>query len=197
MRVTAADYLHMLQQLLPTGAAWPRDAEATLTRLLAAYADSLARAHNRAMDLLDEADPRSTAEMLADWEATAGLPDACAGAATTVQERRAALIAKLVSRGGQSRRFFIDLAEALGFQVTITEFGPFRAGASAAGDPCCSELWRFVWRVNAPETTTVAFRAGASAAGEPLAKWGNALLECAVTAKCPAHTTVQFAYGGS
>jgi len=196
MRVTSADYLHQLQQLLPVGAAWPRDMEATLTRLLTAYADSLARAHNRTLDMIDEADPRIATERLVDWETTAGLPDACGASSTTLQERRAALLAKLTGRGGQSRQFFVDLAKTLGFDVTITEFRPFRTGVSACGDPLCSEVWKFVWRVNAPATTVVAFRTGASATGEPLRKWGNGLLECAINAKRPAHTAVHFAYGG-
>jgi len=197
MRATTDDYLNILQQLLPPGAAWPRDPDATLTKLLTATADGMANSHNRMADLVDESDPRITTEMLSDWEKTAGLPDKCATAATTVQERRAALVAKLTMRGGQSRQFFIDLAKILGFDVTISEFKPFTAGQSAAGDPCCGETWRFVWACNAPATTTVQFRAGASSCGEPLAKWGNELLECAITAKKPAHTHVNFTYGGN
>jgi len=197
MRATSADYLHLLQQLLPTGGAWPRAAGATLTRLLNAFGYGLATAHNRALDAIEEADPTTTTELLSDWERVAGLPDACTAAvAPTVQERRAVLVARLTGRGGQSRQFFIDVAAALGFAVTITEFRPFTSGHSAAGDPLTNGTWAFAWRVNAPETTIVSFRAGQSAAGEPLAKWGNEVLECVLTRLKPAHTTVQFAYGG-
>lgn len=195
MRAKPADYLHQLQQLLPTGIAWPRDMEATLTKLLSALADSLSRSHNRTADLIDESDPRTTTEMLPDWETTLGLPDACSAAATTLQERRAALLAKLTSRGGQSRQFFIDLAATLGFEVTITEFGPFLAGVSAAGDACGTEEWRFVWRVNAP-AETIHEVSCEEPCEDPIRYWGNELLECAITRLKPAHTSVLFGYGG-
>jgi len=196
MRATSADYLHILQQLLPEGTAWPRDPAATLTRLLNAMADSLGRAHNRAVDLLAESDPRVATEMLTDWERVLGLPDDCTAALTLLlQERRDAAHAKLTSRGGQSRQFFIDLAAALGFTVTITEFRPFRVGISTVGDPVCSEDWRFHWQVNAPATTIRSFRTGSSTVGEPLRSWGNELLECALSQRKPAHTSNSYAYG--
>ena len=43
MRATSDDYLRVLQALLPPGAAWPRDPDATLTKVLAAWADDLAQ----------------------------------------------------------------------------------------------------------------------------------------------------------
>lgn len=195
MHTRGADYLHILQQLLPPGAAWPREAEATLTKLLEALAQGLALVHNRAEALIEEADPRTTAEMLTDWERVAGLPDPCSGLAETVQERRAAVVAKLTSRGGQSIAFLEALAAAYGFTVTVSEFRPFRAGINRAGDPLNGEWWPYVFQINAPETTITYFRAGQSAAGEPLRKWGNELLECVISRVKPAHTDVIFAYG--
>jgi len=195
MKSNAAEYTHLLQQLLPPGAAWPREPDATLTKLLSSFADGLARAHNRAVDLLDEADPRTTNEMLIDWERAFGLPTAClAGLDQTAAERRLTLHAHVTSRGGQSRAFFISMAAVLGYDITITEFRPLKAGFKA-GDPCCDPEWNFAWQVNAPETTIRPFKAGESKAGEPVRKWGNERLECEITRRKPAHTHVQFAYG--
>lgn len=194
MGMSAADYLSQLQALLPPGPAWPRDADATLTQLLAALADEFARVDLRAENLLDEADPRTTTEMLPDWERMAGLPDTCVPSAQTMQERRAALHAKLTTLGGQSRQYFIDLAAALGYTVTITEFSPFRVSESAVGDALYSDDWMFAWRVNAPTTTIREFRVSESAVGEPLRSWGNDLLECAISRRATAHTHVLFGY---
>lgn len=196
MKVSTAEYLDILQALLPEGAAWPRDAEAVLTRLLEAWADEQARVHNRAVDLIDESDPRTTSEAIADWERLLGLPGACmVGLAQTLAARRDAAHTKLMSGGGQSRQFFIDLAAGIGFTVTITEFRPFQAGCNA-GEPCADETWRFVWRINAPAETIRPFEAGAGQAGEALRNWGNELLECTINSRAPAHTNVLFAYGG-
>lgn len=195
MRATTSDYRHLLQQLLPPGAAWPRDIDAVLTKLLTGFAVGMARAHNRGIDLVDESDPRAATEMLTDFERVVG-PDTCIeGGLTTLAERRAYVHARWTARGGQSRAFFIALAEALGYEVTITEYRPFTC-ESECEDPLCDEEWRFAWTVNAPETTIREFTCE-SGCDEPLRTWGNELLECAVSRAKPAHTVCHFAYGGS
>lgn len=195
MGVMDNPYLQQLQQLLPSGSAWPRDVGSALTKLLSAIAEEMARIDGRALQLIDEADPRTTVDMLGDWERVAGLPDNCSGLlADSQQGRRNELVSKLVGRGGQSRAYFIELAKAFGFDITIEEFRPFRAG-SRAGDPLSNGDWRFTWRVRAPAVTVRRFRAGQSAAGELLASWGNAGLECRIRKFAPSHTGVLFAYG--
>lgn len=195
MGVNTAGYLAHLQALLPPGAAWTREREAQLTQLLRALAEELARVDTRVADLLREADPRTAFELLTDWEELVGLPDPCAPIAATVQERRTAVHAKLVASGGQNRQYYIDIAAALGVEIGITEFFPFRVGYSAVGDPLASDdAWRHTWQVDAPETVIKHFAVGKSAAGEPLRSWGNALLECAIGRRKPAHTEVLFAY---
>lgn len=192
--MNADQYNDQIEALLPQGKAWPREAGTNMRQLTRALAEEFARIDGRSSDLLREALPSTTLEMLADWERAAGLPDTCVAVAQTLQERRNALLAKLTNSGGQSRAFFIALAEYLGFTVTITEFRPFRAGISSAGDAVCDDEWWFVWRINAPETTVTYFRAGLSAAGEPLRKWGNELLECVMNRVKPAHTHLIFGY---
>ncbi len=146
--------------------------------------------------LLREMFPDAAVALLADWERVAGLPDPCTGALGTLQQRQSAVVERLRDKGGCSIPFFIAVAAALGYAVTIDEFTPFRCGASAAGDPVCDDEWAFVWQVNAAETAVTYFAAGASAAGEPLAAWGDAVLECVFGRRKPAHTYIIFAYGG-
>jgi uncharacterized protein YmfQ (DUF2313 family) len=195
---TPADYRRQIDTLLPEGAAWRSSGDGAGVRdhLLDAAAVEYARIHNRLLDLIEESDPRTTGEMLTDWEQAAGLPDDCTGLADTLQERRNQLVAKITQRGGQSRQFFIDVAAALGFTVTITEFSPFQVGSSSVGDPLAGEDWWFAWQINAPEETVREFRTGQSTAGEPLRDWGNDLLECVISRLKPAHTDVKYTYGG-
>jgi uncharacterized protein YmfQ (DUF2313 family) len=195
MALTAADYLVQLQALLPQGFAWPRQADAALTKLLLAWADEMARIDDRAADLVEEADPRTTADLLADRERVAGLPDACvealAGTQTTAQ-RRAALVAKLTTIGGQSAAYYIALAASLGYTITITEYKTFTV-RSKVNDPLNDLPWRFVFTVNAPLNMVRRFTVRSSV-NEPLAAWGNDLLECVISRLKPAHTHVLFAY---
>lgn len=196
MAVTAADYGRQLAQLLPPGSAWNSDPDSNLQRLLLALGEPLARVHQRADDLDRETDPRQTLEILERWETVLGLPDKCSGLLeTTLQGRRKAVVAKLFSTGGQSIQFFLGVARSLGFETSITEFRPFRAGRSRAGDPIANGDWSWTWRLNASLTSAIDFRVGISTTGEPLRAWGNDTLECKLNQLKPAHTRVIYGYG--
>lgn len=195
MGIKAEQYRLALQALLPPGRAWTRESEAELTGLLDALAAEFGRIDDRVTSLLDEADPRTTKEMLTDWERVAGLPDPCLGTPETNAMRREVLMAKLVAQGGQSRKYFIDLAASLGYTIQIQEYFPFRVNHSSVGQPLSNDpSWRHAWQVDSPETTTKHFSVGNSSVGEPLRTWGNEMLECAITQRKPAHTIVLFAY---
>lgn len=199
MRATADQYLVHLQALLPAGPAWPREPEAVLTKMLLAQADGLARVHNRTADLIEEADPRTAYELLSDWERVAGLPDPCsAGIATTLQERRAALVTRLTATGGQSVAYFTGLANTLGYDVTIAEFRPFECGQSQCADHLnggheCRHDWLVT--VHGPRITL--FRCGESECGDLLGKITRAEdLECLLHRLKPGHTTLHVFYEG-
>lgn len=195
MAIIDTDYLRQMQALLPPGPAWPRDDDATLTRLVAALAAELARVDGRAMQLVEEADPRTVAELFADWERAAGLPDACSivfGGGQTVAQRRAALVGRLTTMGGQSPAYYIGLAVALGYVITITEFSDHTVN-NDVDSTLYGVAWNFCWQVNAAINTVTEFTVD-STVEDPLAAWGNALLECVINRLKPAQTTVLFSY---
>ena len=192
---TVSAYREQLAALLPRGSAWAKQRGSMLVSVLESLAVEAARIDERGDDLLVEMTPDTTLEMLADWERVAGLPDTCgAEDVQTIETRSAALLTRLKSLGGQSPQYFIDLAEIFGFRITISEFMPFRAGVSYAGDPLTNGDWVFAWQVNAPLVTVTPFRSGVGAAGEPLRIWGNGRLECIINQHKPAHTIALFAY---
>ncbi|GCL64301.1 tail protein [Rubrivivax pictus] len=191
---TQDEYRDALAGLLPTGAAWPRDPASALLQLVRSFAAELERLDMRAAQLLAETDPATTTELLPDWERVVGLPDPCVTTGQTVAERRQALEGRLTSVGGQSRRFFIELAARLGYSITIDEFAS-AAAATAAGISFTGDGWAHTWRVNIPTTVAVTpFRVGAGAVGEPLRVWSNEVIECQFNRYKPAHTRVLFAY---
>lgn len=195
MALIDTDYPHQLQALLPHGPAWPRDDTAALSRLLAALAAELARVDGRAMQLVEEADPRTVAELFADWERVTGLPDACAvafGGDQSMSQRRAALVGRLTTMGGQSSAYYVGLAAALGYAITISEFSEHSVSDNVE-HPLYSAAWNFAWQVNAALNTVTEFTID-STVDDPLAAWGNALLECVINRLKPVHTTVLFSY---
>ena len=188
-----ADYQQELLALLPTGAAWPRDG--LLADLLNGMAAELARHDARCADLLNEADPAKTRELLLEWEAWAGLPSPCmALEPQTVVDRRRALIARLTDSGGQRPADFIALAAIFGCAITITEFEPWSCN-SPVSQPIRGLDWRFAWQVNMPaDSSNRQYWSCASPVSEPLSSWGNRIVECMIRHKAPAHTVVIFSY---
>lgn len=181
-----------LAQMLPPGRAWPREAS-TLRGTLDGAGHGLAAAQNRLLDLLEEADPRTTFDLLTDWERVAGLPDQCAGVPETLELRRQLLAQKLTGTGGQSRSYFTELARTLGFDIVIEEFRPFRFGDRFGGRLNGQGLVH-AWRVMAPSVTVRPFRFRQGRFGERFRSWGNTLLECVLRDLKPAHTEILFAY---
>lgn len=195
MGLTTTDYLRQLQALLPPGPAWPKDDDALLTRLLGAIAAELARVDGRAQRLVEEADPRTVAALFADWESVAGLPDSCAaafGGDQTMAQRRTALVGRLTTLGGQSPAYFIGLAAAIGYAITITEFSAHTVNDDVEY-PLYDAAWNFAWQVNSALNTITDITVD-STVEDPIAAWGNALLECVINRLKPAHTTVLFSY---
>lgn len=195
---TASDYLRLLQQLLPPGRAITRAPDANITLLLGAFAQIIADVDACTAGLADEADPRTTTQLLSDWEDMCGLPDIAVGnARQSVVERRAWLIMRLTSIGGQSKAYFIGLAAQLGVTITIDEYRPIGCGFGQVGRDQLSgdgALWT-AWWVNMPSTISYLFQVGASQVGDPLGYIRTGVIEALFARYKPAHTTLFFNYG--
>jgi uncharacterized protein YmfQ (DUF2313 family) len=180
MSRSLSNFVSLLFNLLPPGAAFSRAPGTTIDKLLTGQAEELARANSRIESLTAEANPATTVQLLSEWEETCGLPDKCNGQLEpTIQGRQNAIVGKLTAKGGQSKQYFIDVAAKLGFTITITEL-----------------VTPNVWQINSAETVHITyFRSGRSHAGEPLRSGGNTLLECKMNQIKPAHTQLYFVYG--
>lgn len=190
---TADMFLTALQALMPRGRVWPRGNDARQTQILAGMAPSFADLAASAANLLVDAFPASTENLLPEWEATLGLPDPCAGEQPTIEARRAQVLARFIADGGQSVPYYVSIAKALGYVITITEFTPFCFGQSF-GQPMCGEDWAHTWQVNAPSFSIQYFEFGTSGFGEPFAYWSNNVLQCELQRLKPAHTQLNFSY---
>ncbi|WP_213993729.1 YmfQ family protein [Sodalis sp. dw_96] len=194
-KFTVDDYTAALQSLMPAGRVWPKNSEAIQTVVMTALASTYQQSDNAAISLLINLFPSTAVTMLPEWEKTLGLPDDCAiGETDTISKRQAAIVSKLISTGGQSVAYFISVAKALGYDITITEFRQAHAGISVCGDALNGDEWPFVWRINAETTTMTYAQCGLSYCGDPLASWGNKQLECRLSTLCPSHTIVKFGY---
>jgi uncharacterized protein YmfQ (DUF2313 family) len=171
-------HLRALYGSLPRGLIWVRRA-GVREKVLRALATEHAEIQARADQLLLESDPRTTTEMIGDWEEALGLPPIeSLDPQPTLDERRAAAAAKYAAVGGAAMQGLIDAAAALGFVITIIEYWPFvPAGmGSSLGDSLWDQEWNFFFEVVAPSAAI------------------GSTLEQTIRAKKPAWTACGFTY---
>lgn len=133
-------------------------------------------------------------QLLPNWERVCGITPP---ASAPYQQRLQAVLAKLAEIGGLSIPYFNRLAAGLGYQITINEPQPFRAGVSRAGDPLWIADVIWVWQVVVQSDSAARvfrFQAGLSAAGERLTTFCDPIIEEVFNDLKPAHTFVYFAY---
>jgi uncharacterized protein YmfQ (DUF2313 family) len=187
------DYLHQLQALLPHGPAWPTDDDTNLTRLLSGLAGELARVNGRAIQLIEEVDPRATYELFPDYCRVAFIPDPYIGIGSgSFRDEKSLLMWKLTAVGGQSVSYFTNLAAILGFAVNVDEFRPQTVDDDveylAQGD-----LWRFAWRCNVSAESIYGATVNDTVEDQMAADSLNQL-ESAIRHYSPVHTFVSFNY---
>jgi len=220
VRRSGDDYAASMSRLMPWGLAWPRDVKAALMKAVNGLAQIWGYVDGRAADFLErEADPRSTFEMLPDWERNWGLPDPCWSEAFTIGDRQKFLVQRMTIEGGQSRQFFIDSEQANGHTIHIKEFRPFMVGIDAVGDNRRYYLDsnrnlqitdypymvgppenRFYWTAHVDKAKLTWFRCGGGGGQcgvDPHLRIGLASdLDCLLNRWKPAHTIVIFDYSG-
>lgn len=190
-------YRTALQALLPPGVAWSRDPERVLTKLLNGFAGVFGAIDSRIDHLLSESDPRTSLEMLPEWENAVGLPDPCLGLAPSDVARRERLLSGLIPPDSSSRIDMSILASSLGYEGCYVIEPTFFRTNSNCNDSCYSENWAFTWILAVPIAATVRLFTTTSTCRESLASWQHELLECVFRDISPIHTTVLFSYGGS
>lgn len=177
------EFLRQLEDLAPPGRAFSRDPDTVQHAVFTPPANALAAAHAAAMRLLEqEADPALTSDLLGEWETDYGLPDPCTRPGATPDERRAALLAKIASLGGQSAAYFTQVAAAFGYTIDIIDPRPSVWGR-VWGLPFGGPGWAHVWIVK-----VLSIRV-------PPVRFDNTEFECRMRAVMPAHTVLIFDYG--
>lgn len=175
-------YSGLVLKLLPPGRAWPRDVDTTLHEVAQGIAEECVRFDDFLDNLLLEAQPNTSTELLPEHEADAGLPSALLSIPTSIVERRQQIRTILQARGTPNDQFWLRLAELLGYTIVNiddeTNSSAFLVGGSSVGDPVGGESrW----------TNTVAFTIDSPQAD-------GAKLEAVFNAVKQAHMTFTYEY---
>lgn len=148
-RYNADEYTSAIQSLLPVGRVWPKMSDSVISAVIRSLAEAYQHSDADATQLLMDSFPGSSSALLPEWEATLGLPDDCACNVSNDEiTRRHAVISKLIGTGGQSATYFISLAKAMGYGISIKQYRQARAGLSVCGDAINGDRWPYVWEVN-------------------------------------------------
>lgn len=191
---TADDFRAGAQALLRRGRAWPRRLTSLLAAFCAGIGDAWFQFHTACVTFLQvESDPAQAVQLLPDWEADFGLPDGCSATTPTLDQRHAALLSKIAAQGGQTAAYFIGVAAALGYDITVTTWTAFTTWSSPR-DPVTTAAWRFVWQVNAPSVTVLYFT-GWSSPWDPLFTISDTELACRLQKIAPGYGLLLFNYG--
>lgn len=128
---TAAAYARMIKALLPPGRVLRQDTDSVVHALALASADELVRVSGRAADLIEEADPRTTSELLPDFERELDL-----ASTGTDDERRSRIVARTITRSRfRPADFQTVLAPILGLDpADVVVIENSRADAIATGE---------------------------------------------------------------
>ena len=181
-------------KLLPRGILWTVRAGSVWEGLLRGLGAEMGNVDERVVDYLRESDPRTSDELIPDWERVLNIPGTCGNLEETSVARRFQIVSKLTAQGGQSISYFVSVALSLGFAVTIEEFPMAETGVTVCGDELNGEDCRFVWTIHAPSATPFFFRIGESGAGDPLVASDVTVLECTIQDLRPAQSELFFEY---
>ncbi|MEQ1321783.1 YmfQ family protein [Acinetobacter guillouiae] len=154
-RFSLEQYTGAVKTLLPRGRVWSRAMTGTQHELIEGIAKSFQDVDADAMQLLIEAFPATTTQLLDEWNLTVGIPDFCFGAPDSIEQNRQYIVAKLIADGGQSNDYYIAIAKSLGINIVIREFSPSHFDADAPDGLIIKpgdwwHTWKVVIDVNSP-----------------------------------------------
>lgn len=207
-------YKNLITKLLPIGRAWEKVKKHDLWL---GIVGEFCRVEDRASDLLlTEMDVNKTVELLTDWETMVGIPDECTDTTgLTLPERRDAVLERMARVGSLSASFYEKLGLLLGFEITVEDANPFRAGISRVGDSLYNSErirdifrvednrvgdqlavfgWRYYFIVTVPIAESSSFRVGVNRVGEPLREFGNQVVQCTLQQLKPSHTGIVYRF---
>lgn len=204
-----AQFNDALKQLLPSGAAYPRQQGCTVAATTEGIAEMLAEHHEFVLEEIRQWYAHSTTKRLPEWEASTGQPDDCALPDQSFEQRRLKVLAVLRTFDGNSKYdngcpgapgALEDIALALGAIVTVEAIRPFRAGRNRVGQRLGSNGILVIRVANPnpgsdnPWEPIKRFRAGQHRVGRRLVKEEFAELECVFNKIAPARFQLIFMY---
>jgi uncharacterized protein YmfQ (DUF2313 family) len=203
--------LQGLLALSPPGWALPRE-PGMWAQFLGVDAAQISLAEISADALVDEIDPRTAVQTLADYERVLG-PDPygrdSASLDLTAAQQAQLVYARWTAGGNSAPADYIALAAASGVTITIREYWVTQCGQAECGQSLVGALWAasadgvagwqpqwLKWLVSLPASLLLPAECGSAVCGEPMGKSAAvaSIVANAILGEAPSHTEPVFLY---
>ncbi len=91
-----------------------------LKKVLLGLASEFVRFRDKTNLIYDQYDPRTTTNLITEWETQVGIPDQCFGNTGTLEERRTNILLKLAGVNVSTEEQFENIALILGFNIDVS-----------------------------------------------------------------------------
>lgn len=167
---TLDECISIVEQTLPNGEFWQvkNVKESSLYKLIHAMASVWHEKLNNIALLWKEFDPVQTENLISKWETFVGIPDDTTPIASTLVERRANVISRIITRKLITLQDYIDVVTVLGLPYKAVYHNGTSANSDSDGFPYVFDIWLIsdielkftvTWELFAGEPTNALFQA--------------------------------------
>lgn len=165
----------------------------TLRKILIGLASEWLNFRDKINEVSNQYNPKTTTQLIQEWEEFVGIPDSCIPVASTIEQRRLNILLKLAGINATTENQFKKIAEILGYNIQVSN------GASTSTFPLTLPFL-LISEASAPYTIVITLPSSIEPSGFPLTfpftltAQQPAILNCLFDKLKPANTQLFFRY---
>lgn len=170
--------------------------DSTLRKILIGLASEWLNFRDKINEVSNQYNPKTTTQLIQEWEEFVGIPDSCIPIASTIEQRRLNVLLKLAGINATTENQFKKVAEILGYNIQVSN------GVSTSTFPLTLPFL-LISEASAPYTIVITLPSSLQPSGFPLTfpftltAQQPAILNCLFDKLKPANTQLFFRYSNA
>lgn len=170
--------------------------DSTLRKILIGLASEWLNFRSKINEVSNEYNPKTTTQLIDEWEQFVGIPDNCIPVASTIEQRRLNVLLKLAGINATTEKQFKNVASILGYNIEVSN------GVSTSTFPLTLPFL-LISEGSAPFTIVITLPSSIKPSGFPLTfpftltSQQPAILDCLFNKLKPANTQLFFRYSNA
>jgi len=170
--------------------------DSTLRKILIGLASEWLNFRSKINEVSNEYNPKTTTQLIDEWEQFVGIPDNCIPVASTIEQRRLNVLLKLAGINATTEKQFKNVASILGYNIEVSN------GVSTSTFPLTLPFL-LISEASAPFTIVITLPSSIKPSGFPLTfpftltSQQPAILDCLFNKLKPANTQLFFRYSNA